>query len=79
MPRPTIADVLKVGTITVAVIVGATTTTIAVKANTHAVNQLTESLRDQGNRITELEKWRIEETAYARAAKDFAESQEQKN
>lgn len=66
-----ISDTVKVGTVVVAIIAGAVSTTWAVKANTEAVTQLTVSLRDQGRRIDDLERWRIQSDAYAQAVKDI--------
>ena len=73
MQKPTISDTVKVATLMATIIIGATTTTLAVRANTAAVEELTRSLKDQGKRIDDLERWRIDSEAYARAVRDMNE------
>lgn len=66
-----ISDTVKMGTVVVTIIVGATTTTWAVKANTEAVRELTVTLKEHGQRITALETRNIAADAYAQAIKDI--------
>jgi len=74
-----ISDTVKVGSVIITLIAGATTTTLAVRANTEAVNELTSSVQDLGKRIDSLERWKIESDAYARAVKDIKHEQEAPN
>lgn len=73
-----ISDTVKVASVVVTIIVGATTTTWAVRANTAAVEQLTASLIDQGKRIDGLERREIQREAYAQAMRDI-QNQEHDN
>ena len=66
-----ISDTVKVGTVVVAVIAGAVSTTWAVKANTDAVNQLTVSLKEISGKVDDLERWKIASEAYAQAVRDL--------
>jgi len=68
-----ISDTVKVGVVAVAVIGGAASTTWAVKANTEAVQELTITLKEQGQRISTLESWKIDSEAYARGRRDVHE------
>lgn len=70
MEKITVSDTVKVVTLAATIIIGATTTTLAVRANTAAVEQLTASLKDQGKRIDDLERWRIQSDAYAQGVSD---------
>jgi outer membrane murein-binding lipoprotein Lpp len=65
-----ISDTVKVGTVVVAIIAGAVSTTWAVKANTVAVNQLTASLKEISGKVDSLERWKISSEAYAQGVKD---------
>jgi len=67
-----ISDTVKVGTVVVAIIAGAVSTTLAVKANTEAVNQLTVSLKEISGKVDGLERWKIASEAYAQGVKDAA-------
>ena len=60
-----ISDTVKVGTVVVAIVAGAVSTTWAVRANTDAVNQLTISLKEISGRVDSLERWKIASEAYA--------------
>jgi outer membrane murein-binding lipoprotein Lpp len=64
-----ISDTVKVGTVAVAIIAGAVSTTWAVKANTEAVNQLTVSLRELRSDVDSLERWKIASEAYAQGVR----------
>ena len=70
-----VSDTVKVATVVVTIIIGATTTTWAVKANTEAVRELTVTLKEHGQRITALETRNIADDAYARAVKDMREQE----
>ncbi len=64
-----ISDTVKVGTVVVAIIAGAVSTTWAVRANTDAVNQLTISLKEISNRVDSLERWKIASEAYTQGVR----------
>lgn len=64
-------DAVKVGAVAVAVISGATATTMAVRANTAAVEALTSKLENHHGRISALEEWKIRREAYEQAVKDL--------
>ena len=74
--KPTISDTVKVATLVGTIIIGATTTTLAVRANTAAVEQLTASLKEMSVRVDRLERWQISSEAYARAVKDLKQEKE---
>lgn len=65
-----ISDTVKVGTVVVAIIAGAVSTTWAVRANTDAVNQLTISLKEISGKVDSLERWKIASESYARGRQD---------
>lgn len=65
-----ISDTVKVGTIVVAIIAGAVSTTWAVKANTEAVNQLTLSLKEINGKVDNLERWKLASESYAQGVND---------
>ena len=65
-----ISDTVKVGTVVVAIIAGAVSTTWAVKANTVAVKQLTASLKEISGKVDSLERWKISSEAYAQGVRD---------
>ena len=64
-----ISDTVKVGTVVVAIIAGAVSTTWAVRANTDAINQLTSSLKEISGKVDSLERWKIASEAYTQGVK----------
>jgi hypothetical protein len=68
----TVSDTVKVVTLSATIIIGATTTTVAVRSLTVAVERLTTSLKEQDGRIDELERWKIAQEAYAQAKRELA-------
>jgi len=72
----TVSDTVKVVTLAGTIIIGATTTTLAVRSLTVAVERLTTSLKEQDGRIDDLERWKIEQDAYAAVRRELLENGE---